>query len=222
MTQKIFEALKAKFQGVNDNILFRIATNKGAKSNPQNEEEVKKLVEEITIQNVMDSYADYRATESSKTAEANYLKKLEDYKKEAEARAAKPKPEKEEGQPEQPKAAEIPEWAKTLMESNKALGEQLKAMQQTRVAESRRGQLSKITASLPNVMRKAYDRTPVEGQSEEEFQSLLAEISGEVAELSKEQQAKGAVFGKPTAFGGVTDKQASDKEVADVVERLSL
>ncbi len=69
MKKEILEALKAKFPGVSDNVLDRIA-NKLAKT-VTTAEQVKTAVEGVTIQQVIESYGDSRATEASNTAREN-------------------------------------------------------------------------------------------------------------------------------------------------------
>ena len=69
MYQLILNALKAKFQGVSDAVLSRIA-NKLAKT-VTSQEQVATSVEGVTLQQVIDSYADHRATEAQQTAVQN-------------------------------------------------------------------------------------------------------------------------------------------------------
>lgn len=73
MKNKILAALKAKFVGVSEPILNRIAT-KMAKT-VTTDEEVTSSVEGVTLQFVMDSNADFRANEASESAVSTYEKK---------------------------------------------------------------------------------------------------------------------------------------------------
>ena len=70
MRQQILEALKAKFSGVSEKILGRIA-DKLAKT-VTTAEQVATAVEGVTFQQVLDSYGDSRATEAQQTAVHNY------------------------------------------------------------------------------------------------------------------------------------------------------
>jgi hypothetical protein len=70
MKKQILEALKAKFQGVSEAILNRIA-DKLAKT-VTTAEQVATAVEGVTIQQVIESYGDSRATEAQQTAVHNY------------------------------------------------------------------------------------------------------------------------------------------------------
>ena len=73
MRKEILDALKAKFTGVSDAILGRIA-DKLAKT-ATTAEQVATAVEGVTFQQVLESYGDSRATEAQQTAVSNYEKK---------------------------------------------------------------------------------------------------------------------------------------------------
>ena len=66
MRKEILDALKAKFTGVSDAILGRIA-DKLAKT-ATTAEQVATAVEGVTFQQVLESYGDSRATEAQQTA----------------------------------------------------------------------------------------------------------------------------------------------------------
>ena len=73
MKQKILDLLKTKFTGVQESVLSRIA-DKLAKT-ALTEETATTAIEGVTIQTVIDSYADSRVGEATNTAVANYEKK---------------------------------------------------------------------------------------------------------------------------------------------------
>ena len=73
MKKIILEALKAKFTGVSNTILDRIAA-KLAKT-VTSEEQVASVVEAVTFQQALESYGDSRETEAQQTAVSNYEKK---------------------------------------------------------------------------------------------------------------------------------------------------
>lgn len=226
MRQQILDALKAKFTGVSEKILGRIA-DKLAKT-VTTAEQVATAVEGVTFQQVLDSYGDSRATEAAQTAVANYEAKrgLKDGKtRQKPETAEEPKPSGDNG------GEKIPAWAQALIESNKTLTEQVRTMQGEKLTANRREQLSKIVSSLPPSIRKAYERTPVETLSDDEFETLKGEISTEAAEIVKETTAKGVVFGRPTVQGGTKTQQstdpkggneATDDEAKAVVDKLGI
>lgn len=225
MRQQILDALKAKFTGVSDKILGRIA-DKLAKT-VTTQEQVATAVEGVTFQQVLDSYGDSRATEATQTAVANYEAKhhLKDGK-------AVQKPAAETNTGEQGNGEEkIPAWAQTLLNDNKEMKATIKSMQGEKLTASRREQLSKIISTLPPSIRKAYERTPVDTLTDEEFETLKSEITTEAAEIAKETTAKGVVFGRPTVQGGTKTqqsaaenggKEATDDEATAVVDKLGI
>lgn len=225
MRQQILDALKAKFTGVSEKILGRIA-DKLAKT-VTTQEQVQTAVDGVQFQQVLESYGDSRATEATQTAIRNYetTHGLKDGKvvKAADGDGDKGKSN---GDGEE----KIPAWAQTLLDDNKEMKATIKSMQGEKITASRREQLSKIISNLPPAVKKAYERTPVEALSDEEFETLKGEITAEAADIAKETTAQGAVFGKPTVQGGTKtqpattngEKEATDDEAKAVVDKLGI
>lgn len=222
MRQQILDALKAKFTGVSEKILGRIADKLSKTATTQ--EQVQTAVDGVQFQQVLESYGDSRATEATQTAVANYEAKhgLKDGKLvkavEGDEGVTKPNGEGDGGE-------KIPAWAQELIESNKTLTEQVRTMQGEKLTANRREQLSKIISTLPPSIRKAYERTPVDTLTDEEFETLKGEITSEAAEIAKETASKGVVFGRPTIKGGTKTqhnggKEATDDEAKAVVDKL--
>lgn len=197
MKQKLFEALKAKFSGVDADILDRIATML-AKTVTE-ESGVTTAVEGVTQEfiSVIEGYGDSRATGAQKTAVANYERKhnLKDGVKVAQQQQQEP-PKNTEG------GDDVPAWAKTLIESNQQLSERLNRLDTERTTTARRQQLATITDKLPEALRKPYERMSVDNLKEEEFTQLLSDVTTEVNGIVSGMNAKGAVFGKPAAHNG--------------------
>lgn len=197
MKQKLFEALKAKFSGVDADILDRIATML-AKTVTE-ESGVTTAVEGVTQEfiSVIEGYGDSRATGAQKTAVANYERKhnLKDGVKVAQQQQQEP-PKSTEG------GDDMPAWAKTLIESNQQLSERLNRLDTERTTTARRQQLATITDKLPEALRKPYERMSVDNLKEEEFTQLLSDVTTEVNGIVSGMNAKGAVFGKPAAHNG--------------------
>lgn len=208
MKKQILEALKAKFQGVSEAILNRIA-DKLAKT-VTTAEQVATAVEGVTIQQVIESYGDSRATEAQQTAVHNYETKygLKDGVKVDDGGGSQGGQQGgvQTVQTQQQGGDAIPTWAQTLIDSNKALTERLNKMDVDRTTATRKQQLQTIIEKLPEKLRKAYERTPVDGLSEEQFNTLFSEISSEVEGIVNETQVKGAVFGRPAAQNGRTNQ----------------
>lgn len=219
MYQLILNALKAKFQGVSDAVLSRIA-NKLAKT-VTSQEQVATSVEGVTLQQVIDSYADHRATEAQQTAVQNYESKygLKDGEKVTPVIVQQQGGQPTGGQPTQPTAGatETPEWAKQLIEQNKALTDRIAKMEGQRTTDSRKQQLSTIIAKLPEQLRKPYERITLDSLSDEQFNTLVTEVTTEVEGIANDINSKGAVFGRPTANSGGNQGNELTKEQQDAI-----
>ena len=219
MFQLILNALKAKFQGVSDAVLSRIA-NKLAKT-VTSQEQVATTVEGVTLQQVIDSYADHRATEAQQTAVQNYESKygLKDGEKVTPVTVQQQGGQPTGGQPTQPTAGatETPEWAKQLIEQNKALTDRIAKMEGQRTTDSRKQQLSTIIAKLPEQLRKPYERITLDSLSDEQFNTLVTEVTTEVEGIANDINSKGAVFGRPTANSGGNQGNELTKEQQDAI-----
>lgn len=219
MYQLILNALKAKFQGVSDAVLSRIA-NKLAKT-VTSQEQVATSVEGVTLQQVIDSYADHRATEAQQTAVQNYESKygLKDGEKVTPVTVQQQGGQPTGGQPTQPTAGatETPEWAKQLIEQNKALTDRIAKMEGQRTTDNRKQQLSTIIAKLPEQLRKPYERITLDSLSDEQFNTLVTEVTTEVEGIANDINSKGAVFGRPTANSGGNQGNELTKEQQDAI-----
>lgn len=204
MKKELFDALKAKFPGVSDSILDRIAT-KLAKT-ATTAEQVKTAVEGVIIQQVIESYGDSRATEASETARKNAVQEyesrygLKDGVKTTTTTTGGEQPTG--GSATNPTTGgtdETPAWARTLIE-------RIERMETAKTTETRTQQLNAVIGKLPEPMRKAYERLPIDKYSAEEFNTLIADITTEVEGIADDTAAQGAVFGKPSASTGAQNK----------------
>ncbi len=198
MKKEILEALKAKFAGVSEAILNRIA-EKLAKTVTK-QEDVATAIDGVTFQQVLESYGDSRATEAQQTAVTNYEKKhgLKDGKKVEEQKPTeKPKPNEE----TKPGEEEMPTWAKALIDSNKTLSDKLSAMEGEKIATSRKSSLEAILKDAPEKIRQRYEKDFVRMtfKDDEDFNSWIGEITPDVEAITNEYQAKGGVVTRPKA-----------------------
>lgn len=220
MKSKIIEALKTKFNGVNDGILNRIA-DKLAKT-ITTEEQVEAAIEGVTFQQVLESYGDSRATEATLTAVKNYENKhgLKDGEKIVQSTQTTLQTPVTGGD-------EQPAWVQALIESNRKLSDRLDAMEAGKTADTRKQKLEAVIGKLPPAFRKAYERTPVENTTDDEFNVLLENISQEVDGILTDTQAKGAIFGRPMgkmqgSANADKAKEATADEVSAVVDKLNI
>lgn len=212
MKQLILNALKAKFQGVSDAILDRVATKLAQTVTTQ--EQVTAAVEGVTFQQVLESYGDSRATQAQQTAVHNYEQKygLKDGVK-VDVQQQQVVPPTGGSQVVQPPVT-VPPTAGGALDANtmallnqiannqKTITERLDRMDTDRTTATRRQQIMQIVEKLPENLRKPYERTPVEGLTDEQFNTLVAEITTEVGATASSLNQRGVVFGKPAAQGG--------------------
>lgn len=223
MKDKILTALKAKFTGVNANILDRIA-GMLAKT-VTTEDQVSTAVEGVTKDfiDVIEGYGDSRATDAQKTAVANYERKhgLKDGEKvQTGTDQTQTTTIQQTGDPA------TNQLLQQLLDQNKKLAERLDKMDGERTTASRKAELDGIINRLPENQRKGYQRISVDALTDEEFSTLKGEITSEVETLVKETGAKGAVFGRPTGGGTIAtssqQQEASSEEVNAVVGKLNI
>ena len=224
MHKELLEALKTKFEGVSEAILNRIAT-KLAKT-VTSAEQVKTAVEGVTIQQVIESYGDSRATEAQQTAIHNYETKhgLKDGVRvvETPTGGAETVTHQTNAQPNNTSsggAETVPAWAQALIESNKQLTERLNQVETERTTTSRKQQLSTVVSKLPENLRKPYERTAIDGLTDEQFNTLLSEITTEVDGITSSLSQKGVVFGRPTATGGTNNGTELSKEQMEAISQ---
>lgn len=198
----ILDALKQKFSGVDEKVLNRIARN-GAKT-VKDEDEAKEFVEDLTLQEVIDSYADSRVTESI----ATYEKKngLKDGKPidgdgktdepEEDGHDNEPKPKNEDGKDNKDA---VPSWAQALIDSNKVLSERLDAFEKGKAADVRKSRFQETIKDAPEKFRqraeKAFNRCTF--KDDDDFTSYLEELADEAEEARSEAETQGATVTPP-------------------------
>ena len=223
MKEKILAALKAKFQGVNANILDRIAAMLA--KTVTTEDQVSTAVEGVTqgFIDVMEGYGDQRATDAQKTAVANYERKhgLKDGEKINDGGGEQQPASQTQPTTTQPAggAETVPAWAQSLIDSNKQLTERLNKMDGERTTATRKQQLSEVVAKLPENLRKPYERISLDTLTDEEFTSLIGEVTTDVEGLLADINTKGAVFGRPASHnsGGGNQGNELTKEQQDAI-----
>ena len=222
MKQQILTALKAKFVGVSDAILDRVATKLA--QTVTTAEQVQTAVDGVTFQQVLESYGDSRATQATQTAVHNYETKygLKDGVKVTPPETQPPvvPPVTPPATPPAGGAETVPVWVQAIIDSNNSLKNELAQMKTARTTETRKQQISTLIEKLPENLRKAYSRTPVDGLTDEQFTTLVGEITTEVGDIQSSIQQKGAVFGKPAAQnGGNQGAELTKEQVAAITQR---
>ncbi len=220
MRKIILEKLKAKFEGVSDSILDRVA-GKLART-VTTEEEATTAVAGVTLQQLFDSYGDSRATEAQVSAVENYEKKY-GLKDGAKVKDGDGPDGKKNGPDNKDGDKDTPAWARAIIDSVKTLSDDVAAMKGEKVTATRRQQIDEIIKDLPDHLRKPYSYINLTSLTDQEFESLKDGIKGDVAGVEKEDRQNNAVFGKPPGKNSSTNvKEASDKEVDAVVDMMHI
>lgn len=213
MKKELLDALKAKFVGVSDAILSRIA-DKLAKT-ASSDEDVANLVEGVTFQQVLESYGDSRATEAQQSAVTNYEKKhgLKDGKRVEEPKKEEPK--KEEGDD---LASQI---AAAVAAAMKPLNDELAAMKSEKTAVSRKERLAGILGKAPEKVRERYEKDfgRMTFKDDEDFNSWVDEITPDVEAITNDFATKGGVVTRPKGGGGSGEAQENVHLKARIAER---
>ncbi|MCL1932839.1 MAG: hypothetical protein FWF53_03355 [Candidatus Azobacteroides sp.] len=217
MKQLILNALKAKFEGVSENILNRIA-EKLAKTVTK-EDDVQAATDAVTFQQIIDSEADRRATEATQTAVNNYEKKysIKEGKPVTTGGGQGTQTEPDNDNKGNGNTDDIPEWAKALIDSNKALGEKISGIEKDKVSVSRKQKLEAVIEKLPETLRKPYSRIALTDMSDEDFETFINETGADVDGLVTDLAAKGSVLQPPKSGGGATKVKEPTKEETDAV-----
>lgn len=182
MKKKIIEALTTKFEGVEANILDRVAEklSKTVKS----EDEIQTAVDGVTFQSMLESYADSRTNEAVATAVANYEKKynLKDGKPTQVEPSPKPTTEPTK------QTEEIPPYIKAIMEQNKRLEEQISAINSERQTTSRKKTLQGVLKDAPQKLRERYEKdfNRLNFKDDDDFQTWIEEVTPEVQSLTED------------------------------------
>lgn len=214
--QSILTALQTKFPGVDAKILGRIAKKKAKTA--KSEDDAKTIADGITLQQVIDSHADYRATEAGRTAVENYESehKLKDGKPVEPAGQTAPQGDQQATaqtapQGGQQNAEKVPAWAQTLIDSNKTLTERLNKFETERAAKTRLDAFKEAIAAAPEKIKARYERdfARLQFKDDADFSSYLEEIKPDIAAIAKDSASKGGSFGSPLG-GGAASGQPSD------------
>lgn len=171
MKKKLFDALQTKFQGVDAQILDRLATKKA--EGQTDESQIPTIVEGLSFQDVLTSYGDFRAGDASFKAVSNYEKKhnLKEGKT-IEAPGTPPTPSIT------PPAEEIPAWAQTLIDQGKSFNERLNQNDEAKALEQRNASiLAKAKEyGIPDSFAKRYN-VPADADLDEYFKDAKQELA---------------------------------------------
>lgn len=209
----ILDALRKKFDGVDEKVLNRIARK--AAQTVKSEDEATQFVEDYTIQQVIDSYTDSRVTESISSYEKKHGLKdgkpatTDDDPDDVEGNKDPDKDKKgkkedddpdEDGKDKGKKGNDdMPSWARALIEGQTRLNERLDGIEKGKQADVRKSKFLDTIKDAPDKFReraeKAYNRCTF--KDDEDFNSYLEELAEEAEEAKGEAETKGAIVTPP-------------------------
>lgn len=213
--KELIEALKTKFEGVQDSILGRIADRLIASGKVKSAEDVATAVEGVTFQQILESYGDSRADEAQKTAVKNYETKHNIKDGKPVEKPAEQKQEEKGGKQEQtggnPNPDEkIPAWAQALIDSNKSMAQELANMKQEKTANSRQAQLAEILKGTSETVRNRYEKdfARMTFKDDEDFAGWLTEITPDIQQIITDTTPKAPrAVGQPKGGTGTGGQQ---------------
>ena len=220
--QLILAALQTKFAGVDAKILGRIAKKYAKTATGTTEADAKTIVDGITFQQVLESHADYRATEAQKTAVANYESKhnLRDGKPVEAQQQQTGQQEQNQGGAntaqqggQQQTEEKVPAWAQQLMNDNKALREELQSYKTERTQNSRLERFREAIKGAPDKVKARYEKdfARLTFKDDADFDSYLEEIAPDITAMAALAPRNGAAVGAP--FGSQGSNTAASELV---------
>lgn len=207
MEKAIFDALTSKFEGVAPSIISRIAKKLATTATP--EADANAIADTVTIQQLLQSYGDSRATEASLTAVENYKKahpetqpKPKEQETSTSTNIVKPQSEAQ----AQPDIAAI--VAKAIAEAVSPLQQQIQSLNNERTAEGRKAIFAEAVKDAPTVIKNVYEQSfgRMSFADDEAFNSFIEETKASVKAASDDYQRRGTVTTPPkTPTAAITE-----------------
>lgn len=212
----ILDALKKKFEGVDEKVLNRIARK--AAQTVKSEDEATQFVEDYTIQQVIDSYSDSRVTESISSYEKKHGLKdgkpatTDDDPDDVEGNKDPDKGKKghkedddpdEDGKGKGKKGKkeddDMPSWARSLIDGQTRLNERLDSIEKGKQADARMSKFKETIKDAPEKFRERAEKkfARYTFKDDEDFEQYLEELAEEVEEVSTTEQTKGGLVTPP-------------------------
>ena len=159
-----------------------------------------------------------------KSFQGDIDKRVNDAVAKAKSESGKTPTDKKEEEKQEKPDENMPAWAKSILEANKTLAEEVSALKSGKTAESRKAQLETKLKDLPEKLKasfiKKFDRMSF--KDDEDFNGYLSEVEIEVTDLVQDFANNGLKnFGPPSAGGASGNKKVATKEEAKgVVDSL--
>lgn len=225
----ILDALRKKFEDVDEKVLNRIA--RIAVKTVKTEEEATQFVDDSTIQQVIDLYSDSRVNEGVTSYEKKYG--LKDGKKadEGDDKTDDPDDANETGKKDDGKKddkdgkgkEEIPAWAKALIDGQNRLNERLDGFEKGKVADARKSKLSELIKDAPEKLKARIEKRFARAtfKDDADFDEWLDELSEEIEEAGTAESNKDGLVNPPKGGnkGGNPKEYKPSQAILDRVNR---
>jgi hypothetical protein len=216
----ILKALQTKFPGVDAKILGRIAKKRAKTANTadQTEDGAKTIVDGITLQQVIESYGDFKATEASSTAISSYEKRhnIKDGKPiEQPAQTAQQGAQQATAQTAQQGGNagqdEPPTWAKLIIDAQAKINQRFEQIDAEKIGNTRLAAFKEAIKTAPEKVRLRYEKDfeRLSFKDDDDFNSYLEEIRPDIEAMAADNASKGGTFGSPLG-GGAAGAAASE------------
>lgn len=210
MKEKILAALKTKYKnmGLSDKVLEKMAAIIAAT-----------ITEEADIDNAVSGVEDllkgFQSDSDKRVTDA-----VAKAKKDAEAKENNGGAPAKENEPEKKEGEGIPEWAKGLVETNKALLQEISALKAGKTTETRKSILeTKLKDINPKLREKALkDFSRMQFDTDDEFNAFVDETAKDLGEFSQAEAEKGlSGLGSPMLGAG---GKAGEKEISPAMKQI--
>lgn len=191
MKEKLLAALKSKFPGVKDATLDRIATNKAG--TVTDEGQVQSIVDGVTVDTIIDSESDYRASQEAKSASKKAVTDYESKHKLKDGKTivvpkkkADPDPSKKEGDGE--REEKEPAWAKSLSEKLEAQEKRLEKQEKDRETSDKLSKAKELLkgSKVPEKLREKWLKRIDVNDEDTSLEDQVKELETEYLELKQE------------------------------------
>ena len=218
MKEKLLAALKTKFQGVQDAVLDRIATKKA--ETVTEESQVQTVVDGLTTNDLINSEADFRASQASQSSEQKALQKaVAEYEKKHNLKDGKPIEKTDPGKDTLPDDA--PEWAKKMIGGlTSKVEEQSKQIDSLSKGQAINSKLTEARdllgkSKIPEKYREKWIKRIDTEDQETSLEDQVKSLEDEYLELEQEIVKTKVTGGHER---GVAGTEASDEEMDDYLK----
>lgn len=209
MKERLLALLRTKFDGVQDAILRRIAEAKSkGLSETATDEDIQGIVDGLTVQAVIEDYANSRVNEAARTAIQNYEKKYG-------LKEGKPGTQPQDQPPQEEIPTDAPDWAKAILKQNQELTQKIAGLETKEKTQSLVDKVhAKLTSGDKKVPKSFLKSQSIQIESEDEVDAVADKIFQDFSAVRTELISEGIISEEPKmSLGG--SKTQVEKDIED-------